>query len=168
MRKVVHYIQIYPFAKIGNFWTSGCSHFVFLKFDQLKSLDKNRIKEKKSTRPGPRSSAAHSVKLAHGRLDKRPVGPILQPRVCGRAHVPSRPVAPLLRHCSRTGTTAAAHLHAAYPYPQPSSAMGSQIIFAYTVRRPSRSVSIALLCPPLHRRDTVADEPKSSHRQAPP
>jgi hypothetical protein len=53
LSKVVHSIQIYPFAKFANFWTSGCSHFVFLKLDHLKSIEKALDYWKGTNEPSP-------------------------------------------------------------------------------------------------------------------
>jgi hypothetical protein len=46
MEEVVPFGFISHPTKLGNVWTSGSSHFVFLELGQLKSFGKESIKEK--------------------------------------------------------------------------------------------------------------------------
>jgi hypothetical protein len=46
MEEVVPFGFICRPAKLGDVWTSGSLHFVFLEIDQLKSFGKKSIKEK--------------------------------------------------------------------------------------------------------------------------
>jgi hypothetical protein len=72
-------------AKLGNVWTSGSSHFVFLEFDQGKSFGKESNKEKDVNWPGPLLSAAKLTK-------SDPMPPRLEP---AQSHHRSGPRGPL-------------------------------------------------------------------------